>query len=164
MQKKILEKNPKLDVAVYAVWFNMIPTDARSEWPTDRLADSRVTHFWDAQKVAGRWYASHVTRPGSDRVEWDAFFLYGRPARWPDPAEDAPSHMITWGRTIIGSHEKLQAAFEIEPGLKPNQPSHKIMPPRNTRLMLCPGIGWMPPSFLNLPLRAPSTRIPGITR
>ena len=69
MQKKILEKNPKLDVAVYAVWFNMIPTDARSEWPTDRLADSRVTHFWDAQKVAGRWYASHVTRPGSDRVE-----------------------------------------------------------------------------------------------
>ena len=112
MQKKILEKNPKLDVAVYAVWFNMIPTDARSEWPTDRLADSRVTHFWDAQKVAGRWYASHVTRPGSDRVEWDAFFLYGRPAMWPDPAEDAPSHMITWGRTIIGSHEKLQVAFE----------------------------------------------------
>ena len=24
----------------------------------------------------------------------------------------APSHMITWGRTIIGSHEKLQVAFE----------------------------------------------------
>lgn len=104
MQKEILEKHPKADVAVYAVWFSMFPGDSRSHWPSGLLTDPRVEHFWDEGKLAGRWYGSHVTQPGSEHVEWDAYFLYGPKAPW----QEKPEGMVSWGRTVVASRERLR--------------------------------------------------------
>jgi hypothetical protein len=59
-------------------------------------------HFWDAGRVVGRYYDERVTRlgePGDERIEWDAYFLYGPDATW----EEGPPEQISWGRTIVDS-------------------------------------------------------------
>ena len=75
--------------------------------PDDLLSDLRVVHFWDEEKMLGRWYEENVTRigePGDDRVEWDAYFLYGVGTTWD---EQPPSH-VSWGRTIVETREQLR--------------------------------------------------------
>lgn len=103
MQSELLEKNPGADLAVYAVWFKNLPSDARASWPSDVLRDPRVVHFWDEQEILGRWYAKNVTKRGTD-VEWDAYFLYGPHAHWP---ATGPTH-ASWGRTIMETREQLR--------------------------------------------------------
>jgi hypothetical protein len=41
-------------------------------------------------------------------VLWDAYLLYGAAARW----EAAPSHLVSFGRTIIAARESLRAEFD----------------------------------------------------
>ena len=55
MQKEILERQPKANLRVYAVWFCMVPGDSRSEWPPELLTDARVEHYWDEAKAVGTW-------------------------------------------------------------------------------------------------------------
>ncbi|MBA2276621.1 MAG: hypothetical protein H0W06_02545 [Chloroflexia bacterium] len=59
--------------------------------------------------MAGEWFADPANLglryPG--RVMWDAFLLFGREARW----EDAPSHLLASGWTVIGNTEKLETAL-----------------------------------------------------
>lgn len=100
-----MEKNPDAELKVYAIWFNMIWTDSRSLRREGVLNDPRVVHFWDEEKVAGRWYEKHVTRRG-DEVEWDAYFLYAPDASW---GEEHPE-VLAWGRTILDTKERLQEA------------------------------------------------------
>ena len=54
-----MQKEPELDVTVYAVWFAMVDTDERERWQPGLLDDPRVRHYWDEGKVAGRWFAAH---------------------------------------------------------------------------------------------------------
>lgn len=102
--------HPEANIRVYAVSFRMLASDrlARSAMePDDLLSDSRVVHFWDEEKAVGRWYEENVTnlgKPGEERVEWDAYFLYGPETTWD---ERPPSH-VSWGRTIVGTRERLQ--------------------------------------------------------
>jgi hypothetical protein len=105
VQSDILEKNPNAKLKVYAVWFNMIPTDSR--WLRQRrwLDDPRVVHFWDEEKLAGRFYAEHVTRAGD--VEWDAFFLYRPDASW----AESPPEAMSWGRPIRNEKKRLLGAL-----------------------------------------------------
>ena len=113
VQSEILEPNPKADVVVYAVSFRMLASDRVAKWlvePHDLLSDPRVLHYWDEGSVVGRYYEEHVTRlgdPGEDRVEWDAYFLYGPGATW---GEQPPEH-VSWGRTIVDSRERLLRDF-----------------------------------------------------
>ncbi len=103
MQSELLDKNPGADLAVYAVWFKNLRSDARGSWPSDALRDPRVVHFWDAQEILGRWYAKSVTKRGTD-VEWDAYFLYEPHVHWGDTA---PAN-VSWGRTIMETREQLR--------------------------------------------------------
>lgn len=113
VQKELLDGVPETDLRVYAISFHVLPSDhlaKRLVWPEDLMGDPRVTHYWDENRIVGRWYEAEVTRLGADdeeRVEWDAYFLYGPDAVWD---EDPPEH-ISWGRTIIGSREELSRNF-----------------------------------------------------
>jgi hypothetical protein len=103
VQEEILDKNPSAQVQVYAIWFNMLPFDSRAQWDGADLTDPRVVHLWDEQKIAGNWFASHVSE--SQGTEWDAYFLYDPQATW----EHEPSPLVSWGGPVIGKHAQLQS-------------------------------------------------------
>jgi hypothetical protein len=104
VRSEILEKNPDAKIAVYAVWFRNLWSDARFLWPSTALDDPRVVNFWDSEKTTGRWYAANVTHRGSV-IEWDAWFLYA-------PGKGFSDLPLGWGRTIVDSRESLQADVE----------------------------------------------------
>ncbi|MGH3103942.1 MAG: hypothetical protein ACRDN6_07600 [Gaiellaceae bacterium] len=93
---------------MYAIWLPMLATDARSEWDESVLADARVTHFWDEERIAGRWLAdADLGGLGSSGIVWDAFFVFGPAASWslgPAPLEAA-------GATVIGHSDDLAAGL-----------------------------------------------------
>jgi hypothetical protein len=106
VQSELLEKYPRAPLRVYAVWFNMIWTDSRWLRRDTVLRDPRVVHFWDKKRIVGRWYQETVTHRGNG-VEWDAFFLYGPEASW----DAEPPEVATWGRTILGTKDRLREAL-----------------------------------------------------
>jgi hypothetical protein len=118
VQEELLSAHSKADLRVYAIWFNMYPTDRRERWPGDVLTDSRVVHYWDEQKSVGAWYAPRTgdmesqMAPGSrglgGPVLWDAYLVYGPEARW----EDAPTDLRRWGRTILATQEPFREAVD----------------------------------------------------
>ncbi len=88
----------------------ILPTDERSQWDEELLNDPRVTHLWDEERAAGQWFADPnnlgLQYPG--RVMWDAFLLFGPEARW----DDAPSHLLASGWTVIGNTEQLETTLD----------------------------------------------------
>jgi hypothetical protein len=103
----LLAKQPSAKLKVYGVWFNMMTSDQRSQWPSRLLTDRRVSHFWDDGKTLGNWYATfkEFSKGPSDTV-WDAFFVYNADAMW----TDQPSGLIGWGSTIISHKNQLAEA------------------------------------------------------
>ena len=61
--------------------------------------------------------------------------------------------------TTIWEIETASAAIVL-PGLKPNQPSQRIKPPRKARAMLWPGMACTLPSGRYFPKRGPSNMMP----
>ena len=59
--------------------------------------------------------------------------------------------------TIAISGKRPSIALSVEPGLKPNQPSHRISTPRPNSGIEWPGIARGLPSVPYLPRRAPSS-------
>ena len=120
MQKDLLETIPDADVRVYAVWFAMVPGDARSEWPPDLLTDARVEHLWDEEKTIGTWYARHAasmrerltpeSKWNDGTVLWDAYLLYSSDAKW--EGDGPPTALIHWGRTVVAARQSLRADFD----------------------------------------------------
>ena len=104
-----MEVHPDAEIEVYAIWFNMLPADSREGWPEKLLTDPRVIHYWDQDKVVGTWYGENVTENKQGHVEWDAYFLYREGSVW---AEDGPTEMESWGRTIVGTRGQLQSDLE----------------------------------------------------
>jgi hypothetical protein len=104
VRSEILEKHPDAKIQVEAVWFRNLWTDARFLWPSSALDDPRVTNFWDADKVAGKWYAANLTQRRKG-VEWDTWILYAPDKTFSDPP-------LAWGRPIVGSRERLRKALE----------------------------------------------------
>ena len=79
----------------------MLWSDAREMWNGNTMPDTRVTHFWDGDRVAGQWFARQVD--GYEGIAWDAYYLYGPDATW----ESVPSPLIGSGGTIYGERETL---------------------------------------------------------
>jgi hypothetical protein len=116
-QRDILERHPAAPLRIYAVWFNMYPGDSRAKWPAEALTDSRVTHYWDEQRVVGEHYlrqlGTFVTRrangtmpPVADAL-WDAAFVHGPGDQWSEPV---PLPRI-WGYPIMVTHDGLLDAL-----------------------------------------------------
>ncbi len=113
---------------MYAISFRMLASDRIARWivePDDLLSDSRAVHYWDAGRVVGRYYEEHVTRlgdPGEDRIEWDAYFLYGPEETW---GEEPPQH-ISWGRTIVDARDRLFRDFvDLVEARRANKREHR---------------------------------------
>ncbi len=110
VQKNLLEKHPTSDLQVYVVWFSMIPTDARAawRWTGNVITDERVTHFWDAQKVVGRWYAAQDNPGESDPgVVWDAYYFYDPDAEW----NTKPEPLRVRGATVLDEFDNLEKSL-----------------------------------------------------
>jgi hypothetical protein len=105
---EILDRYPSARLKVLAVWFNAVPGDSRRLLDTRVLSDSRVTYFWDQQKVAGRWFSEHVTN--RRRITWDAYFLYGPGARWDQ--EPGPLVSRSPAGSVIAAASQLQQAVQ----------------------------------------------------
>jgi hypothetical protein len=105
VQTNILERYPSADLQVYAIWLPMLSTDARSEWHEDLLADPRVRHFWDEERIAGLWFAKANTGGlGYAGIVWDAYLLFGPDAVW----EAEPLPLAGAGATVIGKSGELE--------------------------------------------------------
>ena len=102
MQEEILERNTQANVRVYAIWVPILFRDAPSRWPDTALTDSRVTHIWDGEQKASRWFAEHQ---GFDHgpAAWDIYYLYGPDAQW----ASEPSPLVSSGYTIIDERDEL---------------------------------------------------------
>jgi len=69
------------------------------------IADHRVMHFWDDQKVVGRWFAQQETPAEIDAgIVWDAYFLYGLDAEW----KAKPEPLVSWGSTVLDEYDTLE--------------------------------------------------------
>ncbi|MGH9324510.1 MAG: hypothetical protein ACRD3V_32085 [Vicinamibacteria bacterium] len=123
MQEEILDARPGADLRVYAVFFEMVADDrgAKSRVdPKELIDDPRVTIFWDDSRVSGRWFDENVTRLGAregkrDRIEWDAFILYGREAAW----GEKPPHPLSWGRPVV--NEAARLGTDLDGALTPRR-------------------------------------------
>ena len=106
IQEYVMKRNPKLNLRVYAVWFEMYPGDSPKAFPKARtfLPDPRVNHYWDQPKDVGRWFVKALPSDFKGEIQWDAFYLYGEDSLW----DDQPSSLLVWGRTILGSRKKLR--------------------------------------------------------
>jgi hypothetical protein len=108
VRQNILASHPSADLRVYTVWLPMLVTDARSEWRRSALPDERVRHFWDGERVVGRWLADEdLGGLGSAGVVWDAFFVFGPDATW----DDVPRPLLASGAPVIDDTASLEAAL-----------------------------------------------------
>jgi hypothetical protein len=72
------------------------------------MEDQRVTHFWDEERVAGRWFAdADLGGLGASGIVWDAFFLFGPDASW----EQAPAPVLRSGAPVISNTDALAAGL-----------------------------------------------------
>ena len=80
-----MEKYPEADLKTYVVWFNMVATDTRKGWKPSHLSDSRIRHFWDADRSVGKWVAENVdTCKHIGKIAWDSYYLLDKDATWGD--------------------------------------------------------------------------------
>lgn len=99
-------------MAVYAVWFEMVASDARQRWPRGLFDDPRVQELWDEERVVGRWFASRPAlgecRLGGGEVAWDAYYLFPPEARW----QESPAPLLASACPIVEGREQLRARVE----------------------------------------------------
>ena len=104
MQEQILDEHRSADLQVFAIWLPMLPTDARSEWESGLLDDPRVTHFWDEERIVGRWLAEvDLGGQGYSGIVWDAYFLFGPEASW----ESEPGPLVGSGAPVVEASDQL---------------------------------------------------------
>jgi hypothetical protein len=78
IEDQILKQYPKLDIHVYAIWYEMYPGDSPKAFPSARkmMPNPRVEHYWDKKKAAGRWFRENVPSKYKKPIMWDAYYLY----------------------------------------------------------------------------------------
>lgn len=110
MQKEILKASSSSNLRVYAVWFSMITTDARSRWSWTggSLNDPRVVHYWDENKKVGRFFAGKDPETDDPNVVWDTYYLYGPEAEW----RTKPEPLVSTGSTILDELDGLKKGLE----------------------------------------------------
>jgi hypothetical protein len=109
VRENILETYPEEEIVVYAVWFNMIPTDRQDRWDPDLLSDKRVRHYWDENRVLGTWISDHVEEcEHLSPVDWDSYYLFDSDGVWSDTFEP----ITACGSPIYKTTERLEAAVE----------------------------------------------------
>ena len=87
--QEILDRNPDLDLAVFILWgpymFNR-DNQRLAQRATPYLPDTRVQHFWDVWRFAGRTYSDQLEIP--EEHAWDMFVFYGPNLKWEEKAPE----------------------------------------------------------------------------
>lgn len=105
MQSEILEKSPRAEIAVYAVWLPFLG-GTKEAIDTEILADPRVDHFWDGSGLTSEWFGEAVF---DGFLAWDVYLLYGPNARW----ESSPGQPVSAGGTVIGQSERIRSDVTV---------------------------------------------------
>ncbi len=109
VRENVLEAYVDDEITVYAVWFNMIPGDRKSRWNPNLLADERVTHYWDEDRVLGKWIAKNVDDcEHLGPIDWDSYYLFDEDGHWDKSFED----LKACGTPIFRNTENLATALE----------------------------------------------------
>ena len=103
VHQEILRTNPSADLAVYAVWEPSLPTDARSEWPSDVLDDPRVLQFWDDARSTSQSLAAFSEI--ENLLHADAYALFGPEATWRNAQ---PTGLVAAAPNILGRSDALR--------------------------------------------------------
>lgn len=103
-----MEKHSTSNLRVYTTWFSMLGGDSRSGWRSGVLPDPRVTHLWDEQRIAARWFSLHVEQ--TEGLIWDTYMLYGPQATW-DSVESTPGPLVSSGATVVRKRAELEASL-----------------------------------------------------
>ena len=114
---ELLAKRPDAKLRVYAVWQPILLSDFRVTWREAMLQDSRVTHFWDVDKVLAKWFAEFSDLPPEDGVRpdaWDLIYMFGPRAQW-GATLDPPA---AWSGPIVEAGPKLVERIDSELGSK----------------------------------------------
>lgn len=83
----------------------MLGPDARAAVDTALIDDPRVTHFWDEERVAGRWFAdAGVGGESYGGIAWDAYYLFGPDASW----NERPRPVEAFGAPVISGTGSLE--------------------------------------------------------
>lgn len=107
VRENILEKYDEEEIAVYAVWFNMIPGDRKSRWNPGLLADDRVTHYWDEDRVLGKWVSKNIDDcEHLGPIDWDSYYLFDKDGSWGESFEN----LKACGTPIYKTTERLTDA------------------------------------------------------
>jgi hypothetical protein len=105
IEDEILKQYPRLNIHVYAIWYEMYPGDSPKAFPSAKkiMPDARVTHYWDKKKVTGRWFKENVPSSYDKPIMWDAYYLYDANAAWGGKLEP----LVSQGRTILETRKEL---------------------------------------------------------
>lgn len=91
----------------------MLGPDSRASIETGLLDDPRVTHFWDGERVVGRWFAeTDVGGAARSSIVWDAYFLFGPNASW----NQRPAPLAGTGAPVVSTTGALER--ELRPLLR----------------------------------------------
>ena len=101
-------KQPHAELAVYVVWLPMLGSDTRSAVEPDLLSDSRVSQYWDEDRVVGRWLAdARVGGAAYSSLVWDAFYVFGAKASW----NERPDPVAAFGSPVVSETGTLERAI-----------------------------------------------------
>ena len=90
-----------------AIWEPMLAGDSRAAIDRRIFDDPRVVSFWDPRMVSGTWFGNHRVGDLEGGVIWDAYYAFGRDARW----SGEPSGVVATGSDIIGATGGLEREF-----------------------------------------------------
>ena len=111
IQGTILAKLPDAQLNVYAIWMAVRADDDPSRVDTSVLADSRVSHFWDATGAVGRWFAEqevYLNEKIEGPIAYNFYSLHAAEARW----DAVPSPLASFGGgSVNGSIMRFRAAL-----------------------------------------------------
>ena len=109
VRENVLEAYADDEITVYAVWFNMILGDRKSRWNPDLIDDERVTHYWDKDRVLGKWIATNIDDcEHLGPIDWDSYYLFDEDGHWDESFEE----LKACGTPIFRNTENLATALE----------------------------------------------------
>jgi len=98
-----LDDNPEANIQVYAVWFNMLPNEARQRVVLNLIPDLKTTQLSDEQRLAGRFFAENEGF-NFGQITYDVYYLYGTGAEW----DLNPAPLVGSEYTILGKKNQLR--------------------------------------------------------
>ena len=98
-----MDENPEANIQVYAVWFNMLPNEARQRVVLNLIPDHKTTQLSDEQRLAGRFFAENEGF-NFGQITYDVYYLYGTGAEW----NLNPAPLVSSEYTILGKKTQLR--------------------------------------------------------